>query len=171
MFVFSFKATTAKILCAAVACIAIAVIAVSFMPDAGYAMNVNKIVSSGDISLKGIDSVEKQIELLSALGIEVEITPVQSGSVCVPKKFDAALEKYNELQKKQGFDLSKYRGKNVDRYTYKVKQHINSDSDADGNSTNGADGFYATLILYKNKVVGADICCPSTGEYSVVITP
>ena len=162
MFVCSFKASTVKIICAAFLCIAASVFVIALMPDAGSAMNVNKIVSSGDISLKGIDSEEKRVSLLSELGIEADKDSVRSGEVSVPKKFDAVLEKYNELQKSQGFDLKKYRGKNVERYTYSVL------SFADGTKV-GANPTYVTLIIYKNKVIGADICCPETGEYSAVI--
>ncbi len=163
MFVFSFKAATAKFMCAALACIAVSAVAVSLMPDAGHALNVNKIIPGEKVSFKGVDSIEKQVELIENLGFEVENTPVQSGSVSVPKNFDAVLTKYNDLQKKQGFDLAKYRGKNVDRYTYSMKM-------PEGQNT-GAQKSFVTLILYKNKLVGADVCCPATGEYSVLVTP
>ncbi len=164
MFVFSFKAATVKILGAVVACVAVAILAVGLMPDAGYALNVNKIVTPKDVSLKGIDSEKKQVELLLKLGVEVKPNPVQSGNVSVPKKFDAVLLQYNELQKKQGFDLKKFRGKTVSRYTYEI-------TDLDESLRVGEDSCYATLILYKNKVVGADICCPKTADYGVLIQP
>ncbi len=164
MFVFSFKAATVKMLGAAVACAAIAILAVSLMPDAGHSVNVNKIVTPKDVRLQGVNSTEKQVDLLSKLGVEVEPEPVQSGNVAVPKKFDAVLEKYNELQKKQGFDLKKLRGKTVSRYTYAV-------SDMNEELKIGDDKCFVTLILYKNKVVGADICCPQDASYGVLIKP
>lgn len=160
MFVFSFKATTAKILFAAFLCIAISAAVVSLMPDAGYAMNVNKIVTSADVSFRGIDSAEKRVDLLNKLGIEVDPVPVQQGKVSVPKKFDAVMKKYNDLQKEQGFDLSAYKGKSVERFTYIV-------TDGEGKMT--ADGLYATLIIYKNRLIGADVCCPKTGEYAAAV--
>ena len=43
MFVCSFKASTVKIICAAFLCIAASVFVIALMPDAGSAMNVNKM--------------------------------------------------------------------------------------------------------------------------------
>jgi hypothetical protein len=54
---------------------------------------------------------------------------------------------YNEIQKRQGLDLSKYKKKNVMRYTYEVKNY----KDYDGT-------VYANIIVYRNKVIGGDIC-------------
>ena len=54
---------------------------------------------------------------------------------------------YNNLQKMQGLDLSKYKRKNVTRYTYKIKNY------------DGYEGtVYANLLVYRNRIIGGDIC-------------
>ena len=65
----------------------------------------------------------------------------------MPAEFDSVMIEYNELQKSQGLDLSKYRRRDVTRYTYKVKNYPKYDGTV-----------YATILVYRNKVVGGDIC-------------
>jgi len=64
----------------------------------------------------------------------------------LPKSLDAVLLGYNEIQKEQGLDLSKYAGKKVTRYTYLLPEQ------------EGYDGrVYANIIVYRSRVVAADI--------------
>ena len=62
-------------------------------------------------------------------------------------EFDKVFAAYNELQKGEGLDLARYKGKKVMRYTYKITNY-------EGYS----DPVYANLLIYKNKVVGGDVC-------------
>jgi hypothetical protein len=64
----------------------------------------------------------------------------------MPKDFDRVVTEYNELQRRQGLDLSKYTGKRVTRYTYEVKNY------------EGYEGtVYVNLLVYRDKVIGCDI--------------
>ena len=56
-------------------------------------------------------------------------------------------ENYNQVQKAQGCDLSKYGGKKCKRYTYVVK-----------NYPDHPENVRANLLVYKNKLIGGDIC-------------
>ena len=58
---------------------------------------------------------------------------------------------YNDLQKAQGLDLSEYKGKSAMRYTYEITNY----PDYDGT-------VYANIIVYKNRVIGGDICSSGT---------
>ena len=65
----------------------------------------------------------------------------------IPDEFDRIYTGYNNIQKEQGLDLSKYRKKELTRYTFEVTNY------------NGYDGkVYANVLVYRNKVVGGDIC-------------
>ena len=51
------------------------------------------------------------------------------------------------MQKAGGFDLSKYKNREVERYTYTVTNY------------EGYEGtVYANLIVYRGKVIGGDVC-------------
>ena len=162
MFICSFKLSALKIIAAFMVCIAGAVAVISLLPDAGYAMNVNKTLVGNEISLSDINGNGDCVKMLSSFGVNVSDKPLQSGNVTVPETFDASFEKYNDLQKSQGFDLDKYRGKKVKRYTYKVEKLGSKVPEKD---------CYVTVLVYRKKVIGADMCCPGTGTYGAVINP
>ena len=61
-------------------------------------------------------------------------------------------ERYNNLQKSQGYDLTQYAGKNVMRYVYKVN-----------NFPGATDPVYATVLVYKGQVIGGDITDTAPG--------
>lgn len=65
--------------------------------------------------------------------------------ILIPDPLSKVYEKYNHLQKKSGFDLSKYCGKKAARYTYKVLNH------------KSGSGVFANIIIYEGKIIGADI--------------
>ncbi len=90
---------------------------------------------------------EEQVEFLESLGWQVEEEPNQILEVLIPKEFDQVYENYNQVQKAQGCDLSKYGGKKCKRYTYVVK-----------NYPDHPENVRANLLVYKNKLIGGDIC-------------
>lgn len=79
-------------------------------------------------------------------GWNVGTEPLEVCSITIPCEFNNTFSAYNELQKAQGFDLSKYRGKTCQKYTYQIL-----------NYTDGSQNVRATVIVFKNKVIGGDI--------------
>ena len=65
--------------------------------------------------------------------------------ILIPDPLSDVYEKYNELQKNSGFDISKYCGKKAERYTYKVLNH------------KSGSAVFANIIIYEGKIIGADI--------------
>ena len=89
---------------------------------------------------------EGRVQFLAALGWEVSASPTESGQVRIPQEQNDVFSRYNELQKSAGYDLSQYAGKTVMRYVYKVN-----------NFPDATKPVYATLLIYKNQVIGGDI--------------
>ena len=162
MFVFSFKASSVKILCLLCVCLIGGALVIALMPEAGYAVNVNKLSVHSSLDDISVKNAEGRKQYLETLGFKINEKPHSVSSSTVPKTFDASLEQYNLIQKSQGFDLENYKGKKVNSYTYTVT------SLPDGTNF-GDDEILATLIIYKNKVIAADICSKATGQVSGVI--
>ena len=144
MFVYSLKASTLKffgIIC--VAMIALITLIV-FIPtyDGG-----EDLPTSASVSYSKIKTDEDRIAFLGQFGWEVKPTAIEVKETKIPKEFDTVFSTYNELQKRQGLDLSDYKGKAITRYTYEITNY----PDYEGT-------VYANLIIYKNKVIGGDIC-------------
>lgn len=88
---------------------------------------------------------EARLAFLRQLGWEIDETPTETQEVRIPEEFNDVFTRYNQLQQTQGYDLSSYAGKCVKRYVYRIRNH------PDG------DDYFATLLLYKNKIIGGDV--------------
>ena len=148
MFVYSLRASTLKFF--AVICVALTALItmITFIP--GYDTGELGYIATGserEIKYDKIKTNEDRVNFLSQFGWQVKNDPVESAEITIPSEFDKIFMGYNEMQKRQGLDLSKYKNKNVMRYTYEVTNY------------NGEDGrVYANIIVYRNKVIGGDIC-------------
>jgi hypothetical protein len=100
-----------------------------------------------DLKIKDQNSIAKFINFL---GWEVEKEPIEVVEVLIPKNFDQVYENYNYLQKLSGFDLDKYRGKKVTRYTYKVLNFPDKNEDVRIN-----------ILRYNDTIIGGDIMTPA----------
>ncbi len=87
-----------------------------------------------------------RVAFLRDMGWEVSTSPVESGQVRIPKEQSPVYQRYNDLQKSQGYDLTQYAGKTVMRYVYKVN-----------NFPNATEPVYATLLVYKDQIIGGDV--------------
>ena len=87
-----------------------------------------------------------RVQFLKEQGWDVTTSPKESSQVRIPKEMSPVYERYNELQKRQGYDLSRFAGKTVMRYVYQVN-----------NYPGASEPVYATLLVYKNQIIGGDI--------------
>ena len=98
------------------------------------------------------DTNDARVKFLTDLGWEVTASPAEAAEVKIPKGADQVFDRYNELQKSQGYDLSKYAGKKVMRYVYEIT-----------NFPDAKEPVYATLLVYKDKIIGGDITDTTPG--------
>ena len=95
---------------------------------------------------KGIKTAEDRVAYLEGWGWQVSPEATLVEELALPKEFGEEYMQYLELQTSQGFDLAKYAGKRVKRYTYEILNH-----------PSGESGVVAHLLLYKNTVVGGEL--------------
>ncbi|MCL2020254.1 MAG: DUF4830 domain-containing protein [Oscillospiraceae bacterium] len=100
-------------------------------------------VRSGSVKAENPADV---ISYLNSFGWEVETIPVSVKNVQIPAKFSEAYERYNDLQRYQGFDLSKYRTDIVENYTFRIMNHPASGD------------VFANVLVFKGRIIGGDIC-------------
>ena len=94
------------------------------------------------------------IAFLQGYGWEVEPEPCEIAEVTIPEQFDDIYTEYNRVQKAQGMDLSKYRGKTVKRWTWKVTNYPGYDGEV-----------HANLLCYDEKIIGGDVCATALGGF------
>lgn len=148
MFVYSMRAGTIRffgIICVALAAL---VALIAFVPELQpAAATESETVSEESINYEKIRSNEDRVAFLAQFGWQVEETPAESANVTIPAEFDKVFAAYNELQRKQGLDLSKYASRTVERYTYRITNY------------EGYDGeVLANLLICRGRVIGGDIC-------------
>ena len=100
-----------------------------------------------ELRLKQADDNQARVDFLTGLGWQVSSEPTEVQEVVIPLEFDPVYQNYNQLQKEQGFDLSRYAGYRVKRYSYEVFNH-----------PSGEEYVQANLLVYEKKLVGGDIC-------------
>lgn len=97
-------------------------------------------------SVPAVSGNDARVNFLKDFGWDVANSPVESSQVRIPDQTSEVFDRYNQLQKSQGYDLSKLAGKNAMRYLYKVN-----------NYPGATDPVYATVLVYKNQIVGGDV--------------
>ncbi len=154
MFVYSLKASTIKAV--GLICVSAAVLLVLLTMIPTYTPTAASILYSDVASYNygNVKTNEDRIAFLKQFGWTAEATPVEEELVTIPGEFDKIFVSYNELQKQQGLDLSKYKRKDVTRYTYKLTNY------------EGYDGtVYANILVYRGKVIGGDICSADSSGF------
>lgn len=90
---------------------------------------------------------EQRLAFIAQFGWEVEAEPLEIQEVLIPAEFDDVYASYNELQKAQGLNLTRYAGKIAKRYCYKVLNYPDCE-----------DEVRLNLLIAEKKVIGGDVC-------------
>ena len=99
-----------------------------------------------------VSSNDARVQFLKDFGWEITTSPAETGQVKIPEESSQIFDRYNNLQKSQGYDLSKYAGKKAMRYVYQIN-----------NYPNAKEPVYATVLVYKDKIIGGDITDTTPG--------
>lgn len=151
MFIVSFKMKGKKLLALCLVALAVAaggaaikekIWKISWQTSAA-ASSTEKNLKKGKLTAK---TPEDRLALIASWGWEVDPDPVEIIEVAIPQEFDDVYETYNNLQKEQGLDLTKYRGKRCKRYGYHVKNYPDAGQEVRIN-----------LLVYQGKVIGGDV--------------
>ena len=102
--------------------------------------------SDTETAAAAVSSNDARVQFLKDFGWDVTTSPVETGQVKIPEQSSQVFDRYNALQKSQGYDLTEYAGKKVMRYVYKIN-----------NFPGATEPVYATVLVYKNKIIGGDV--------------
>lgn len=148
MFVTTLRSNTIKFALITLLSVLVVLALVIFVPSYESTAAVN------GISYQKVYSNSDRIDFISQFGWTVSQTPIEEVEVTIPSEFDTVYTGYNDIQKAQGLNLSKYKGKEVVRYTYQITNY----ADYDG-------VVYVNLLIYRNKIVGGDVCSADSSGF------
>lgn len=101
-------------------------------------------VSVRSASINRIDGSTNALRVayMKSLGLEVDETAVSVKEIVIPVDFSEVYSRYNELQKKSGFDLTRFKGEKAMVYCYRLSHN---------------DEVNVHLIVVNGGVIGGDI--------------
>lgn len=144
MFVYSMRASTLKFFGVVGVALTVLIVLITFVPTYGASASASETVSYNYEKIKTDDDVER---FLGQFGWQVGADPHEQEEVTIPETFDKIFSAYNQIQKQQGLDLSRYKRKKATRYTYLVENY----PDYEGK-------VYANVLVYRGRVIGGDLC-------------
>ena len=109
MFIYSVRASTVKFF-------GFIALTLALLTCAAVVSSDNTVLAASadsTVNFSGIKTNSDRVEFIEQFGIEVDDEAIEEKSFKMPDNFDRVIIGYNELQKKQGLDLSKYAKKRV----------------------------------------------------------
>ena len=101
--------------------------------------------------INNLDTVIKRVSCAESFGWQVDPGSEKCEKTEIPKEFSDVYENYNKLQKKCGFNLLRYRGKTVLKYTYII---LNPPAETE-------DTFFLNILVFENTMIGGDVMTPA----------
>ena len=147
MFIYSVKSSTLKFFGIVGVAILTLVALIFLVPTYSEATTKEIATMNENISFNNVKNADDAIKFLTQYGWSVDDNPVEECEITIPKEFDKVMTTYNEIQKQQGLDLTKYQRKTAKRYTFNVTNYPNYEGTV-----------YANIIVYRDKVIAGDIC-------------
>ena len=95
---------------------------------------------------ENVKTNDDRVAYLESCGWLVGEEAANQEDIRLPDVFDDSYEAYLTLQESQGFDLTQYAGKTIQRYTYAVK-----------NFPGLQENIWASLLLSQDQVIGGEV--------------
>ena len=109
-------------------------------------INLEKVGNSVGVAESTITDELTLEEYITSFGPKIDVKQCKVDTIMVPYEFSEVYNSYNELQKSQGFDLERYKGTELTRYTYPVLNYPDSDK-----------SVFVEVLTLDGRVVAADI--------------
>ncbi len=142
MFIYTIKASSLKFFAVLLLSVAALVTLVAVIPEYEAAGDIAVVATN----YSGIKTNGDRVKFIEQFGYSVNPETYETEQVVIPEKFDSAYTRYNDIQRAQGLNLKKFKGKKVTRYSYFINNYPNYDG-----------RVMITLLVYKDKVIGGDI--------------
>ncbi len=142
MFVYTLKASGIKFFVVVALSVAVLVSIVSFLPDAAISADAAEVA----VNYGNGGSEEEIRALLTEFGHQLDDFPAKKMQITIPEEFNSVYEQYNDIQRAQGLNLKRYRGKTADVYVFSVNNY-----EYEGQ-------VFATVFVRNGRIIGGDIC-------------
>ena len=101
-------------------------------------------VTAGTSAAVKIESTQDIAGYFTGYGLEVDAASISADKVKIPRKWDDSFSAFNTLVAQSGMDLTKYKGKTVEKWLALVPARSTGETES-----------YAVLLVYNKKAIGA----------------
>ena len=140
MFVVTLSKTSLKKAGLWVACCALVV----FSAMLGRFISTRTVAASAAAKTNKIESAQDIQTWFTGYGMDVDSTSITADKVKIPRRWDDSFSAFNGVVQQSGMDLTRYKGKTVEKWTALIPA-----------ASSGETSRYGVLLVYKKKAVGA----------------
>ena len=140
MFVVTLKKAGLQKVGVGIACCALVV----FSAMLGRYISGRSVAAVAAASGNRIESAQDIQTWFTGYGLEVDGATIAADKVKIPRKWDDSFSAFNGVVQQSGMDLTRYKGKTVEKWTALLPA-----------ASKGESSSYGVLLVYKKKAVGA----------------
>lgn len=107
--------------------------------------SINKSMATNNV----VEGTSGILDFISSFGWEVINEPDDVREVIIPVEFDDVYKNYNEIQISQGYDLEKYAGERVKKWSFTITNYPEYEE---------CDYIKINILVFEGKVIGGDVC-------------
>ncbi len=107
--------------------------------------SINKSTATNNV----VEGASGILDFISSFGWEVINEPDDVREVIIPVEFDDVYKNYNEIQISQGYDLEKYAGERVKKWSFTITNYPEYEE---------CDYIKINILVFEGKVIGGDVC-------------
>lgn len=109
---------------------------------------LGRYISTSSVAVSaGVSKIESAQDIqtwFTGYGLDVDASTITADKVKIPRKWDDSFSAFNGVIKQSGMDLTRYKGKTVEKWTALIPAASRGDSSC-----------YGVLLVYRKKAVGA----------------
>lgn len=140
MFVVTLKKAGLKKVGVGVLCCALVV----FSAMLGRYISGRSVMAAAAASGNKIESAQDIQTWFTGYGLDVDAATIAADKVKIPRRWDDSFSAFNGVVQQSGMDLTRYKGKTVEKWSALLPA-----------ASNGETSRYGVLLVYKKKAVGA----------------
>ena len=140
MFVVTLKKAGLKKVGVGVLCCALVV----FSAVLGRYISGRSVMAAAAASGNKIESAQDIQTWFTGYGVDVDGASITADKVKIPRKWDDSFSAFNGVVQQSGMDLTRYKGKTVEKWTALIPA-----------ASSGETSRYGVLLVFRKKVVGA----------------
>ena len=110
----------------------------------GRYISTRTVTAAASAAVNRVESAQDIQTWFTGYGVDVDGASITADKVKIPRKWDDSFSAFNGVVQQSGMDLTRYKGKTVEKWTALIPA-----------ASSGENSRYGVLLVYRKKAVGA----------------